>query len=41
MVILASYVLARYRFPGRSIVYYGIIASIGVCYGDFLFRAST
>lgn len=25
---LASYVLARYRFPGRSIVYYGLIATM-------------
>ncbi len=28
MVILTSYVLARYRFPGRSFIYYGIIASM-------------
>jgi ABC-type glycerol-3-phosphate transport system permease component len=28
MVILTSYVLARYRFPGRNIIYYGIIASM-------------
>jgi ABC-type glycerol-3-phosphate transport system permease component len=28
MVILTSYVLARYRFPGRNILYYGIIASM-------------
>jgi ABC-type glycerol-3-phosphate transport system permease component len=28
MVILTSYVLARYRFPGRTIIYYGIIASM-------------
>jgi ABC-type glycerol-3-phosphate transport system permease component len=28
MAVLASYVLARYRFPGRSIVYYGIIATM-------------
>jgi ABC-type glycerol-3-phosphate transport system permease component len=28
MVILTSYVLARYRFPGRSVIYYGIIASM-------------
>ncbi len=28
MVILTSYVLARYRFPGRNIVYYGIIATM-------------
>ena len=28
MVILTSYVLARYRFMGRNIIYYGIIASM-------------
>ncbi|MFA7235546.1 MAG: carbohydrate ABC transporter permease [Phycisphaeraceae bacterium] len=28
MVILTSYAVARYRFPGRAIVYYGIIASM-------------
>jgi ABC-type glycerol-3-phosphate transport system permease component len=28
MVILTSYVLARYRFPGRSFLYYTIIASM-------------
>jgi ABC-type glycerol-3-phosphate transport system permease component len=28
MVILTSYVLARYRFPGRNLIYYGIIASM-------------
>jgi ABC-type glycerol-3-phosphate transport system permease component len=28
MVILTSYVLARYRFPGRNLLYYGIIASM-------------
>jgi len=28
MVILTSYVLGRYRFPGRSVVYYGIVASM-------------
>lgn len=28
MVILTAYVLARYRFPGRNVVYYGIIASM-------------
>jgi len=26
--LLASYVLARYRFPGRSIIYYGIVGSM-------------
>ncbi len=28
MGILSSYVLARYRFPGRSILYYGIVSSM-------------
>ncbi|MEM6822596.1 MAG: carbohydrate ABC transporter permease [Verrucomicrobiota bacterium] len=28
MVVLTSYVLARYRFPGRAFVYYGIVASM-------------
>ncbi|MBB6428559.1 carbohydrate ABC transporter permease [Algisphaera agarilytica] len=28
MIILSSYALARYRFPGRNIIYYGIIASM-------------
>jgi ABC-type glycerol-3-phosphate transport system permease component len=28
MVVLTSYVLARYRFPGRNIIYYTIIASM-------------
>jgi ABC-type glycerol-3-phosphate transport system permease component len=28
MAILTSYVLARYRFPGRSIVYYAMIATM-------------
>jgi len=28
MVVLTSYVLARYRFPGRGAVYYGVIASM-------------
>lgn len=28
MVVLSSYALARYRFPGRNIIYYGIIASM-------------
>lgn len=28
MVVLTSYVLARYRFPGRSLLYYTIIASM-------------
>lgn len=28
MTILTSYVLARYRFPGRNVVYYAIIASM-------------
>lgn len=28
MVVLSSYVLARYRFKGRNIIYYGIIASM-------------
>jgi ABC-type glycerol-3-phosphate transport system permease component len=28
MVILTSYVIARYRFPGRGVVYYGVIASM-------------
>ncbi len=28
MIIPTSYVLARYRFPGRSFVYYGIVASM-------------
>jgi len=26
--VLASYVLARYRFPGRTLVYYGLIATM-------------
>lgn len=28
MITLTSYVLARYRFPGRNVVYYGIIATM-------------
>lgn len=28
MVVLTSYVIARYRFPGRSIIYYSIIAQM-------------
>lgn len=28
MTILTSYVLARYRFPGRNVVYYSVIASM-------------
>jgi len=28
MVVLTSYALARYRFPGRNIIYYGIIANM-------------
>ncbi len=28
MAILTSYALARYRFPGRGIIYYGIIGSM-------------
>ncbi len=28
MVVLCSYVLARYRFVGHSIVYYGVVASM-------------
>jgi len=28
MVLLCAYALARYRFPGRNIVFYGIIASM-------------
>ncbi|MEM9419370.1 MAG: hypothetical protein AAGA25_10025, partial [Planctomycetota bacterium] len=28
MIILSSYALARYHFPGRNIIYYGIIASM-------------
>ena len=28
MVLLSAYALARYRFPGRNIIYYGIIASM-------------
>lgn len=28
MTILTSYVLARYRFPGRNVVYYAVIASM-------------
>jgi ABC-type glycerol-3-phosphate transport system permease component len=28
MAVLASYVLARYRFPGREIVYYGLIVTM-------------
>ncbi|MAE66666.1 MAG: ABC transporter permease [Phycisphaeraceae bacterium] len=28
MSVLTSYVLARYRFPGRTIIYYAIIASM-------------
>jgi ABC-type glycerol-3-phosphate transport system permease component len=28
MVLLSAYALARYRFPGRNIVFYGIIASM-------------
>ncbi|MGF1632911.1 MAG: carbohydrate ABC transporter permease [Phycisphaerae bacterium] len=28
MVVLTAYTIARYSFPGRSIIYYGIIASM-------------
>lgn len=28
MALITSYVLARYRFPGRNVVYYGIVASM-------------
>lgn len=28
MTVLSSYVIARYRFPGRSLIYYGVIASM-------------
>jgi len=28
MAIPASYVIARYRFPGRAVVYYGLLASM-------------
>lgn len=28
MAVLASYVIARYKFPGKNIVYYGLIASM-------------
>ena len=28
MIVLSSYALGRYKFPGRNIVYYGIIASM-------------
>lgn len=28
MVLLCAYALARYRFPGRNLVYYGIMASM-------------
>ncbi|MCC5806412.1 MAG: carbohydrate ABC transporter permease [Opitutales bacterium] len=28
MTVLTSYVLARYRFPGRNVVYYSVIASM-------------
>lgn len=28
MVLLSAYALARYRFPGRNIIFYGIIASM-------------
>lgn len=28
MALLTSYVLARYRFPGKNVVYYGIIATM-------------
>jgi len=28
MMILTAYVLARYKFPGRNIIYYGIVASM-------------
>lgn len=28
MVLMSAYALARYRFPGRNIIYYGIIASM-------------
>lgn len=28
MVVLTSYAIARYRFPGRGLVYYGVIASM-------------
>src|SRR5512133_2007781 len=28
MAVLASYVVARYKFPGKDIFYYGLIASM-------------
>ncbi len=28
MIVLSSYALGRYKFPGRNIIYYGIIASM-------------
>ena len=28
MAVLTSYALARYRFPGRSVLYYGLVASM-------------
>jgi ABC-type glycerol-3-phosphate transport system permease component len=28
MIVMTSYVLARYRFPGRSLVYYAVVASM-------------
>lgn len=28
MIVLTSYVLGRYSFPGRNVIYYGIIASM-------------
>jgi raffinose/stachyose/melibiose transport system permease protein len=28
MAVMASYVLARYKFPGRNIFYYGLVASM-------------
>jgi ABC-type glycerol-3-phosphate transport system permease component len=28
MVLMSAYALARYRFPGRNLIYYGIIASM-------------
>jgi len=28
MVLMTAYALARYRFPGRNVIYYGIIASM-------------
>jgi ABC-type glycerol-3-phosphate transport system permease component len=28
MALLTSYVLARYRFPGKNVIYYGIIATM-------------